>query len=376
VKTNKDDRSSRCTIGIDLSILDRVETGTSVYAENLFQALKGLDQSSCEFIALSSPKPLSRKNILSKLYNFALEMFWLTILLPAKVRKLRIELLHMPGNTISPVLRTPQVCSIHDAHFLTNPEGRDFLWRSYAKLSFGYAAKHADRILCDSYSAREEIIHLLGAKPDTIDVVYPGIPDRKSTANDTAAAAPRKPYILSVGATEPNKNFLSLLEAFSRLVRSDRSQGHRLVLAGPSGQDHPNLINFIQQQGLSNRVDLLGHVSDSMLAALYENASIFVFPSFCEGFGFPPLEAMYYGVPVAGSSAPCIPEILGEAPLYFDPHNVSEMSEKIHMILSDTQLRQNLIKSGKARAREFTWENTALKTLDVYTSLLKTMPEN
>ncbi|MHB1270917.1 MAG: glycosyltransferase family 4 protein, partial [Thermoleophilia bacterium] len=221
-----------------------------------------------------------------------------------------------------------------------------------------------------------EIIHLLGAKPDTVEVVYPGIPDRKSAANDTVAAAARKPYILSVGATEPNKNFLSLLEAFSRLVQSDRSQGHRLVLAGPSGHDHPNLINFIQQQGLSDRVDLLGHVSDSMLAALYENASIFVFPSFCEGFGFPPLEAMHYGVPVAASNAPCIPEILGEVPLYFNPRNVSEMSEKMHMILSDPQLRQNIIKAGKARAREFTWENTAVKTLAVYTSLLKTMPGN
>lgn len=371
MKLQKNRQPGAVTIGIDLSILKRVETGTSVYAENLFRSLKDLDQSRYEFMALSAPSPMKGKSFFSKPYNFMLEMLWLTLLLPAKVRKFRIALIHMPGNTISPVIRIPQVCSIHDAHFMTNPEGRDRLWKLYARMSFRYAARHADHILCDSRDAREEIVRLLGAKPEKIDVIYPGIPIRKSKIVDTLAARDRKPYILSVGATEPNKNFLPLLRAFDMLIKSDRHQGIQLVIAGPKGRDHANLTDFIRVQGLDEKVKLLGHVSDSMLAALYENACLFVFPSLCEGFGFPPLEAMHYGVPVAASNAPCIPEVLGGTALYFSPHDVTEMSERMDAILSDAELRGKMIGDGKTRSKEYSWEKTALETLAVYDSLLR-----
>ncbi|MCL4473134.1 MAG: glycosyltransferase family 4 protein [Actinobacteria bacterium] len=357
-------------MGFDLSILDRSQSGTSVYAKNLFRALNDLGADDFEFVPLRAPHPLPRKNILTKLGNLVLELAWLTVLLPVKARRLRLDLLHMPANVISPVARTPQICSIHDAHFITNPKGRDRLWMSYARLSFRFAARHAGRIIADSNSARDEIVELLGADAGNIEVIYLGLTHRTSTPADSASIARYHPYILSVSSTEPTKNFPALIEAFDLLLRSGRLSGYKLVIAGPPGHDHERLASLIREKGLSQDVFLTGRVSDSLLAALYENASLFVFPSFCEGFGFPPLEAMDSGIPVIASTSPCIPETLEDAALYFDPYDVEGIAEKISQVLTDPAAQSRLVESGKRRAALFSWKNTAEKTVSAYRSFL------
>lgn len=358
-------------IGFDLSILDRVETGTSVYAKGLFDALRNLDQTSFEFIALRAPKPFPRKNFLTKLGNFAKEVIWLTLLLPIHAKKAAVELVHMPANTISPFLRIPQLCSIHDAHFITNPENRELLWTTYARLTFRYAARHADHILCFTNSAKKDVVDILGAMPEKVDVVYHGLPHRESMPEDRAEVARYQPYILSVGVSAPNKNLPSLVEAFAAIANKPVASGLNLVIAGPPGRDHPRLIKIAAEKKIADRVHILGKVSDSLLAALYENAHIFAFPSFCEGFGFPPLEAMHFGIPVAASNAPCIPETLGGAALYFDPRKPSEIASRIENLLTDPELRYQLKHLGKSRAKDFTWEKTAANTLAIYASMLK-----
>ena len=357
-------------IGIDLSVTDRVKTGTSVYAINLFEALSHLPDE-FEIIELRTLKPLRRKNILTKFGNLFIELAWLFVILPFRAWRLRLELVHFPANIISPVLRLPQVCTIHDAHFMTNPQGRDPLWRLYAKFSFRFAARRAKRIICDSNSGKAEVIEVLGARSNNITVIPLGLPRRQTSPLASSTAARLKPYILSVGATDPNKNLSALIKAYSQLVQEDRHYGHKLVLAGPPGRDQEILESLVFQKNLSHDVKLLGQVSDSLLAALYENASIFVFPSFCEGFGFPPLEAMSYGVPVTASNAPCIPETLGEAAaLFFDPHCIDEIAERMYELMSNSRLRKKLAKAGSSRAAEFTWQETAKKTMDVYREVL------
>ena len=298
-------------------------------------------------------------------------MFWLAILLPIKVRRLKINLVHMPANVISPVLRKPQVCSIHDVHFITNPEGRDALWRLYARWSFRFSARYADKILCDSHSASEEIVNKLGARPEKIKVIYLGLTHRTSKASDTREAARFKPYILSVGATDPNKNFKTLVEAYALLIEKEPAFQPLLILAGPPGRDHLSLQNMIREKGLENRVKLLGGVLDPMLASLYENASLFVYPSLCEGFGFPPLEAMHYGVPVLASRAPSIPEVLGDAAIFFNPKDSSEISDKILSLFSDPELMKKLAAAGVKRAARYSWEKTAADTINAYRSILE-----
>jgi len=362
-------------IGIDLSVLDRVKTGTSVYAECIYGALKNLSPDDIEFVPLKAPRPMRRKNILTKIVNLGIEVTWLTAILPFRARRLHLDLVHFPANIISPTMRIPQVCTIHDAHFLTYPQGRDPLWSIYAHWSFRYAARHADRIICDSNSGKDEIVNLLGAEPENIDVVYLGLPNRKSKPSDQEAAASLKPYILSVGATDPNKNLPAAVRAFARLLRADQHAGHKLVIAGPPGRDQPLLESIIREENIGDHVRLLGRVSDSMLAALYENASLFVFPSFCEGFGFPPLEAMSFGIPVVASHAPCIPETLGDAALYFDPYDIEEFTARIHDVLSDPKLHDRLASTGLERSSKFQWSKTAASTVDIYrNSLLEFEP--
>ena len=168
----------------------------------------------------------------------------------------------------------------------------------------------------------------------------------------------------------PRSTLFPYTTLFRSLVEAEPSIDHRLLIAGPPGSDHPLLMKLIEDKGLGERVELLGRVSDSMLAALYENASLFVFPSLCEGFGFPPLEAMHHGVPVVASHAPCIPEILADAAIYFDPGDIRDMRDKMRTLLSEPGLSQKLSIAGKERARDFTWKKTAEKTLAVYRSLL------
>jgi len=361
-------------IGFDLSVLDRVKTGTSVYAENLFNALAAQAPADLQLVSLRAPRPLKRKNIVTKFINLGIEIAWLFVLLPLKARRQRLDLVHFPANIISPVLRGPRVCTIHDAHFITQPRGRDPLWRLYATWSFRYAARHAERIISDTQSGKREVVEHLGAEPADIEVVYLGLPHRESGQSDRDAVAGLKPYILTVGAMDPNKNLTAAVRAFARLQKDGAAAGHRLVLAGPAGRDLPVIEDIIRQENIAGRVSILGRVSDARLAALYEGASLFVFPSLCEGFGFPPLEAMDAGVPVVASRAPCIPETLGDAALYFDPHDIDEFAGRIQDVLTDEELRERLARAGQSRSRKFTWAETASRTLDIYRSLLEPAP--
>lgn len=125
---------------------------------------------------------------------------------------------------------------------------------------------------------------------------------------------------------------------------------------------------MIASLGVVNRVETC-EGNDAMLANLYTYASAFAYPSLCEGFGIPPLEAMYYGCPVVASNVSSIPEVVGDAGLYFDPMSVDDISEKLQSVLSDTQLRALLISRGKKRVQEFSWEKCTAETLKVYERL-------
>lgn len=353
-----------------MSILDRTQTGTSVYAVNLLRALEQKMPENMEIISIRSPRPLASRNVLARAYNLALEIAWLLLLLPLKARRLKLDLLHMPANSISPFARIPQVCTIHDAHFITNPAGRDPVWKLYARLTFSYAARHADRIICDTATARDEIVSILHADRGRTEVVNLGITERRADAADLEKTSRLQPYILTVGATAPNKNIETLVRSFIRLRRDGLHGGHKLVVAGPPDRSHAALEKIIEEARATDSVQLLGRVTDSMLAALYSNASIFAFPSLSEGFGLPPLEAMHNRVPVTASNAPCIPETLGDAPLYFDPLDVQGLYDNLRRIIAEDGLRDQLITAGKTQASRFSWDRTAAGTIKVYESLL------
>ncbi len=173
-------------------------------------------------------------------------------------------------------------------------------------------------------------------------------------------------YILFTGGTEPRKNILRLIEAYRILV--SRGISEKLVLVGgkfvPTEPELDEFIEKIEVLGLKDRIILHGVEKDTKkLASIYRGSKLVVYPSLQEDFGMVSIEAMACGVPLVASNAPSIPEIAGDAAIYFDPYDVEEMAEKIEKVLKDDQLRTSLILRGKERVKRFSWENSARKLL-------------
>jgi len=168
-----------------------------------------------------------------------------------------------------------------------------------------------------------------------------------------------------VGNAYPHKNLERLILAFEKLIK-DEQMDLQLVLVGELDYFYRRLQKqFSALQGLF----FTDFVSDEDLAFLYQNASLYVFPSLGEGFGLPPLEAMAYGLPVVSSKATCLPEVLGQAAIYFDPANIEDMAEKIKQVLKDKKIQEELINQGFRKIQEYSWSKMAQETLEIYSRL-------
>jgi len=174
-------------------------------------------------------------------------------------------------------------------------------------------------------------------------------------------------FLLYIGNAYPHKNLEGLLRAFKKL-QEDYPQ-LSLVLVGKPDYFYERVQAYAQELGLSG-VIFPGYVPDQELELLYEKARAYIFPSFYEGFGLPPLEAMAKNCPVLSSDQSSLPEILGEAALYFDPRNIADMVKRAKLILSDEKLRQDLIARGRERVKLYSWWNCAYQTVQVYQKIL------
>jgi glycosyltransferase involved in cell wall biosynthesis len=172
-------------------------------------------------------------------------------------------------------------------------------------------------------------------------------------------------YILNVGALEPRKNLPRLFEAF-KLLKDRHHLPHKLVVAGPRGWNDQEVFRSVNRFKLSDSVVFAGYVSREILRLLYSHAALLVYPSLYEGFGLPPLEAMASGCPVAASNTGSLPEVVGEAGIYFNPLEIEDIAGAIHRILGSVELRAKLVQSGRLQSGKFSWEKTAEATRKVY----------
>jgi glycosyltransferase involved in cell wall biosynthesis len=169
-----------------------------------------------------------------------------------------------------------------------------------------------------------------------------------------------------VGNAYPHKNLEKLIGAFEALINNNKDL--ELVLVGEMDYFYQRLKKYVREKfsQLVSKVIFTDFVSDEELVVLYGNSAIYVFPSLCEGFGLPPLEAMVHGVPVVSSRSTCLPEVLGEAAVYFDATSPQDMAEKINKVLSDESSRQKLIAAGYEQIKKYSWEKMAEETLKIY----------
>lgn len=221
----------------------------------------------------------------------------------------------------------------------------------------------ADALIAVSASTKNDLVRLCGISPQRIAVIYHG---NSLTVTPQEAPPVDGPYVLYVGQRVRHKNFPVLLNAYCRSSRVNSECGLVCFGGDPFTKEEKQVL---ARHGLLGRVH---HVcgSDERLAACYSRASLLVYPSLYEGFGLPLLEAMHYGCPVVASNAGSLPEIGGQAGVYFDPNSPDELAAVMERVLSDTMMRKKMTERGLCREKEFSWDACASQTLALYKSLL------
>jgi glycosyltransferase involved in cell wall biosynthesis len=235
------------------------------------------------------------------------------------------------------------------------------------------ATGRAARVITSSHATERLLISHAHVPPEKICVIPLGVDPPSINLSPQERLRERARFlggegelILSVGVIQTRKNTLNMLKALKTLPSN-----YKLVLSGGNGYGSGAIHEFIRAESLGDRVIILGFIDDAQLARLYQAASVFLFPSFEEGFGIPILEAMANSVPVVTSNVSSMPEVGGEAALYVDPHNPTDIAQKVVQAVQDSTLREVLTQKGLARASEFTWRRTAEATLAVYDEVLK-----
>ncbi len=226
-------------------------------------------------------------------------------------------------------------------------------------------ATHATRIIAISEYTKQKIMEILGVDEAKIDVIYHGLTPRPISQSKVEGVP--QDYLLYVGERRGYKNFTRVAEAFALI--KDRYPSLHLVLTGRA-LSHAEQELFTKL-GIASRVFIKSDVSDEVLDKLYHNARLFLYPSLCEGFGIPILEAWAQRCPVVLSHASCFPEIGGDACAYFNAQSTDELCDTICQLLDNESLRSNLIAKGTERLRMFTWEQTARQTEQTYSAAIR-----
>lgn len=302
---------------------------------------------------------------------------WEQLAQPWAVRRASVHLLHAMAFVSPLVALVPTVITIHDLSFLRFPERFRPVNRIYLSTMTRLSCRRARRIIAVSQATADEIIRLLNVPAERIDIVPHGIQHthfRSLSPDETQAFRQKKGlperFVLFLGTLEPRKNLTTLIEAFAHTGMAQR--GVKLVLAGGKGWYYQEIFRRAEELDLADAVCFPGFVPDAELPLWYNAATVFVYPSLYEGFGMPLLEAMACGTPVLGSTASCLPEVVGDAGLLVPPHDLEGLAHSLERLLSDADLRGDLSQRGLARAAAYTWETTAAATVASYRRALET----
>jgi glycosyltransferase involved in cell wall biosynthesis len=234
------------------------------------------------------------------------------------------------------------------------------------------AAERAVRIITPSQYTTDQLLKYSNVPAEKVRLIPFGVDFPTASLSPERLAAEREQVvgkgnemIFTVGVIQTRKNTLNALKALRHLP-----ERYRLVIAGGNGHGSETIHDFIRTEGLGSRVVLLGYAPAEQLPVLYDAASVFLFPSFEEGFGLPVLEALAHGLPVVASRTSSLPEVGGDAALYADPHDPKDIAEKLSCAVEDKAQRGLMIERGLSRARRFTWRRTAEANLQVYNEVL------
>lgn len=288
------------------------------------------------------------------------------LVLPFKLKK--NDLLWSPCNT-GPLTVKKQVITIHDLVPFDHGQGVSYYFRKLYQYLQPQLVKNVAHIIAVSNFTKERIIQNLHVPENKISVIHNGVEEKffQPVDKNSSVNIPFKKYILTLGAIEPRKNLVGLLQAWSKVKdKIDADTG--LVVVGSQGSSKV-FGNYVIEKNIE-RVHFTGYLDEKYLVSLYSNALFFVYLSFYEGFGFPPLEAMATGCPVLASNKTAMPEVIGSSGLLVDPYSQNEIQNGLLQYYNDKNLRTDNSIKGKERARNFNWKEASEKTVNVFKNLL------
>ncbi|MFA6028188.1 MAG: glycosyltransferase family 1 protein [Patescibacteria group bacterium] len=367
-------------IGIDVRcLIEPHHSGVAYYTKNLLEHLFAVDTKNTYLLFYNSYRPV-KNTVLeeykkfshvslhsyswpNKFFNFSQKYF---------KRPLIDKLLGGVDIFFAPNLQflalssdCKKVSTAHDLSFEIYPEFLSLKRKFWHKvINPRKFFSSSDAIIAVSKNTKKDLINIYNIPEDKINVIYSGVETQliASVPNET-----QPKYILTISTLEPRKNIESLITAFKRLIKNEQYKDYQLFIVGSKGWKSKSIYKSAANE---NSIKFLGYVSEEKKQELYMNAQAFVFPSFYEGFGFPPLQALKYNVPVIAAQTSSLPEILGPAALYVNPYDSAELSRALQSVLQNNSLRENLINAGKTQANNFSWEKSARDTLAVFNSLV------
>lgn len=359
---------------IDISSTYITNAGINKYVSELLSAYNrlGLPFDITEYSYKSFFPRNTKLRIIDSVYR---DLVWPSTQLAMAASKKEVDMVHAPAFLYPLTTRKPVLSTIHDIYAFIKPEDFKFWHRNVSQYYIKAAINSGRFLLVQNEFTKQEVLRYFPkAKGEKIYVVYTGISEARvmnydEQLNETILGSfgVSGPYLLSVSTIEPRKNFSNLIKAFSLL--KDKVD-HTLILVGKSGWKNAEIYALVQELGLQDRVHFTGFIPDDHLNNLYSHADCFVFPSFYEGFGLTPLEAMKGGSPVVSSNASCMPEVLGNAAIYFDPYSAEEIASTMYQMLSDKALQLKYKQLGLRQATRYNWDVTAKKTFEVYKNIL------
>jgi len=287
------------------------------------------------------------------------------------------DLLHIPHYNAPLLHRGPLLVSILDLIHITDPVySRSIASWVYARPMLNLVARKAQHVVTLSEYSKAQIVERLGVRPEKVTAIHCGVNgqfrvvDRqRAYAAVSEALGIQGPYLLFVGSLKPHKNISTLLQAFA-LLRKRHDIPQRLLIVGDDARWKRHLVEECLRLGIDESTTFVPYVSQELLPKVYAAADLLAMPSTIEGFGLPALEAMASGTPVVCSRAASLPEVGGEAVAYFDPQSPEDLAGVIQQVLESAELQERLRTRGLERAKQFTWDESTRKHVELYRSLL------
>ena len=372
-------QNRKLRIGLDGRLYRSSTGGIGRYSQELIKHLLTIDRETTYVLFLTPADAIecqleanNLQKIITPIKHFSLaEQFQLPGLLASQ----KLDLVHFLNFNHPLFYNGRFVTTIHDLTMNFFPVGRQRSpLRRYAYITvMNHAAKASAAVIVPTETVKKDVLKYLGAKSQKIHPIYEGVEIPQSVNTKTkkhylASLGITKPYLLFVSQWRPHKGIGVLLKAFS-LIKKDHDI--QLVITGKPNPQFPEISATVEASPHRNDIVTPGFVPDSVLDALYAGAALFVFPSWYEGFGLPPLEAMARGVPVASSNASVMPEVLGSAAVYFDPKDANQMAKILIKALDNTDELQELRRQGLKQAARYSWATMATETLALYQKVIQ-----